>query len=93
MTDLHEMYAAQGEPFNQKSHFRGEVGAMPVPDPWIKVEDALPEIGREVAVCDSEDHVYSSAVIRTDSDKTAVWRHLFKTITHWQRLPDPPKRE
>jgi len=65
---------------------------------WIPVEERLPEVGGDYLICqqlkEGKEVVYSAFYDDIEKDfKTTDsngWYKL-KNITHWQRLPKPPK--
>lgn len=60
---------------------------------WIKVEDGLPAVKKEVLVTDGKD-IYMARLWDINSSRTdwVFYHEVDKTtITHWMNLPDLPK--
>lgn len=61
---------------------------------WIKFKNEKPNYDFEVLVCDIHGHVTSSwyrSNVEGDSFEDWEGREI-KNITHWMRLPFPPKQ-
>lgn len=58
---------------------------------WIRVEERLPEVGVEVAVC-----VFYAGSMNAHNDRLvddSEWEvHAFSHVTHWAPLPEIPNR-
>ncbi len=63
------------------------------PDGWIRVEDRLPDTGRDVIACSDSGAVFECWY----SVESKTWiRHGFdlaENIMYWRELPDPPRME
>lgn len=68
---------------------------------WIPVTERLPDVGKEVLVCDSQRNVTKAWVVEhiTAGTRTLEWGCSDGwiddqlPITHWQKLPEPPKED
>lgn len=65
---------------------------------WISVEERLPEVGKEVLICDARDSFLGMFfLVERKSDKVYFWhdgggwRLPSDEVTHWMPLPEPPK--
>ena len=66
---------------------------------WISVKDRLPEIRKEVLLCDCKPYYESASCDvghTTDDSGELEWATSYGTVgidcyTHWMPLPDPPK--
>jgi hypothetical protein len=71
---------------------------------WISVKDKLPEFGQEVIVfCPKSRHIVTALArfCRYEGDVKFYWdnyypmdgfTHVQDAVTHWQKLPEPPKQ-
>ena len=61
-------------------------------NPWISVEDRLPDEIQSVLSFASRDGVFQSDYRAGNFKKSlVVWEHL--NVTHWMPLPEPPKEQ
>jgi hypothetical protein len=65
---------------------------------WISVEERLPEVGKEVLICDARDSFLGMfSLEEMKSDEVYYWfdgdgwRLPSDEVTHWMPLPEPPK--
>lgn len=77
----------------------GDVTDTNVGNKWISVTDRLPEVGKEVLVCDTRDGFWGTFYLEkrafnkfcwNDGDG---WRLPSDEVTHWMPPPEPPKEE
>lgn len=69
----------------------------PKEDKWISVEDRLPEDEEDklILLIGWDDMLFQRVALHNDSDKNWYgWDSTkYNTVTHWQPLPEPPKKK
>ena len=63
------------------------------PDGWIRVEDRLPDTGRDVIGCSDLGGVFECWYHTVDNCWVRNGIVLVENITHWRELPNPPRME
>lgn len=63
---------------------------------WTSIYDRLPEIGKEVLVCNVSDYRVGTFSLQCDEDgfywsDGVGWWIEFEDVTHWMPLPELPK--
>ena len=86
--------------FNEnQARYIEKIGIENVRSQWISVEERLPELGKEVLICDIDDKRNYMDVwsLEYDEDGDVVWEgkngewYSRNEATHWMPLPEPPK--
>lgn len=63
---------------------------------WILLSEQLPEVGKNVLVCDDDGDIYFSHRVNISQDKWAFyneWGDKIKDLIAWCHLPEPYKAE
>lgn len=63
---------------------------------WILLSEQLPEVGKNVLVCDDDGDIYFSHRVNISQDKWAFydeWGDKIKSLIAWCHLPEPYKAE